>query len=108
MNVTKLLDSLVFKEHGPHAEPVSVSEGGRILRFTLRAGQALREHKAPHSDVHLVVLQGFGSFSGEGGQEETLGPGEMAAFSAGQSHAVQALDEDLVFLAILLDSGGKP
>jgi quercetin dioxygenase-like cupin family protein len=106
MNATQLLDKLVFHDKDPYAEPVPVDEMGRILRFTLRPGQSVREHNAPHSPVYLVVLKGHGLFSAGNGPEEKFGPDTLLTFAAGEEHAVRALDEDLVFVAFLHGAPG--
>ena len=51
MHATSLLDKLDFHDKNPYAEPLLVDDTGRILRFTLRPGQSVREHSAPHSPV---------------------------------------------------------
>ncbi len=106
MNATQLLEKLEFHDKNPYAEPLLVDEMGRILRFTLRPGQSVREHNAPHSPVYLVVLQGHGMFAGGNGPEQEFGPHSLLTFAAGEEHAIRALDEDLVFVAFLHGAPG--
>ena len=106
MNATLLLDELKFHDKNPYAEPLLVDETGRILRFTLKPGQIVREHNAPHSPVYIVVLKGHGMFAGGGGPEQKFGPDTLLTFAAGEGHAIQALDEDLVFVAFLHGAPG--
>src|SRR5688572_24176329 len=44
MKTYPLLDNLTFRAQNPIAEPLSVDEQGRVLRFMLEPGQAMREH----------------------------------------------------------------
>lgn len=106
MKSVQLLENLEFHDKNPNAEPLFVSEEGRILRFTLRPGQVVREHSAPHSPVYIVVLKGHGMFAGADGKEQQFGPNALLIFEAGESHAARALDEDLVFVTFLREAPG--
>ncbi len=55
MRTTHLLEDLEFHESAPNAAPLYVDEHGRVLRFTLKPGQSIREHDAPHSPFYVVV-----------------------------------------------------
>jgi quercetin dioxygenase-like cupin family protein len=101
MKVIQLLEKLEFHDKDPYAEPLLVNETGRILRFTLRPGQSVKEHMAPHSPVYLVVLNGHGMFAGGEGVEDKYGPHVLLTFEPGELHQIRALDEDLVFIAFL-------
>ena len=79
-----------------------------MLRFTLKPNQHIQEHCAPHSSVHIVVLEGKGMFAGEDGHEVLLEPNALAVFDAGEMHTVRALDEELVFVAFLHKVEGIP
>ena len=97
----QLNDNPVFHDNNPYAEPLFVDKWGRVLRFALKPGQAVREHTAPHSPVYLVVLQGTGLFSGSDDVEHPYGPGSLLIFEPGEVHAIRAQDEELVFVALL-------
>lgn len=101
MKTLSPLDNVSFNDTHPKAEPLLFEETGRVLRFSLLPGQHLKEHSAPHSPVHIVVLEGRGMFSGGDGHEQLLGPNTVVVFKAGERHAVRALDEKLVFIALL-------
>ncbi|MEO8500518.1 MAG: hypothetical protein ABI565_06350, partial [Vicinamibacteria bacterium] len=60
MRTMKLLEGLEFNEKRAHAVPLFVDKAGRILCFTLRPGQSLKEHNAPSSPLYLVILKGRG------------------------------------------------
>lgn len=96
-----LHDNLVFHDKDPYAEPLFVDTTSRILRFALKPGQSVREHMAPHSPVTIVILKGSGLFSGADNQEQRLGSGTLLVFDVGETHAIRAEAEELVFVAIL-------
>ena len=101
MKRVALLDNLQFKDSSPYAEPLWVDENGRVLRFTLKPGQDIREHKAPSSPFYVVVIKGEGLFSGGDGQEQKIGPQSLLIFEPGEDHAIKALDEELIFVGFL-------
>lgn len=101
MKTFALSENVIFNDKNANAEPLHVDENGRILRFALQPGQSVPEHNAPHSPVNIIILQGEGLFSGGDGQEQKFGPQTMLLFDPAESHAITALDEPLVFLAIL-------
>ena len=101
MKTFQLSENVVFDEAHAHAEPLHVDGHGRALRFALRPGQSVTEHKAPHSPVNIVVLAGNGIFTGGDKVEHRLGPASLIVISAGEEHAIRALDENLVFLVLL-------
>jgi quercetin dioxygenase-like cupin family protein len=101
-----LHDNLVFHDKNPYAEPLFVDKSGRILRFALKPGQSVREHMAPNSPVYVMVLKGSGLFAGDDHREQRFGPGTLLVFDAGETHAILAESEELVFLALLHGAPG--
>lgn len=101
MKTFQLLENIEFHDKNPYAQPLQVKEGGRVLRFALKPGQVVREHSAPHSPVYLVVLKGKGLFAGADGVELEFSPNTLLTFEPGEQHTIRALDEELVFLALL-------
>lgn len=101
MRTTNLLENLNFHDPNPYAQPLFVDEHGRVLRFTLKPGQWIREHEAEHSPFYVVVLQGHGAFVGGDGIEKEFGPGALLIFDVGERHTVRALDQELVFVGFL-------
>jgi quercetin dioxygenase-like cupin family protein len=101
LEIVALHENLIYHDDNAYAEPLHVAKTGRILRFTLRPGQVIREHMAPSSPLYLVVLQGMGWFSGADGREQQAGPGTLLIFDVAEEHVVRAQDEPLVFLAFL-------
>jgi quercetin dioxygenase-like cupin family protein len=101
MRTEQLLEQLTFHDDHPYSEPLLVDAHGRILRFTLKPGQSIAEHNAPHSPFYVVVLQGHGIFSGRDGKEQKVGPNTLLTFDPAENHAIRALDENLVFVGFL-------
>jgi quercetin dioxygenase-like cupin family protein len=101
MQTIQLMEQLEFHESNPYAQPLHVTDTGRILRFMLKPGQSIREHNAPHSPFYAVILSGEGLFAGGDGQEKRVGPGALVVFTPGESHQVRALDSELVFVGFL-------
>ncbi|MCP4415197.1 MAG: hypothetical protein GY805_01150 [Chloroflexi bacterium] len=107
MKTAQLLEGLEFHDKDPYAQPLHVEKDGRALRFTLLPGQSVREHNAPRSPVYIVVVKGHGMFSGGDGIESLFGPNSLLIFNSGENHTIRALDEELVFVAILHGVGGR-
>jgi quercetin dioxygenase-like cupin family protein len=101
MRTEQLLERLEFHDAHPYSEPLFVDVHGRILRFTLKPGQSIAEHNAPHSPFYVVVLQGHGVFSGSDGKEQQFGPNTLLIFEPAENHLIRALDENLVFVGFL-------
>lgn len=101
MKSLQLLEHLEFHDKNPFAEPLHVDKVGRVLRFTLKPGQQVIEHNAPESPVYLVLLKGRGLFAGGDGQEQSFGPDTLLIFDPGENHSIRAVDEEVVFMAIL-------
>jgi quercetin dioxygenase-like cupin family protein len=105
MKITNLQGVWKFSEKGPHAEPLYVDQNGRIILFSLKPGQAIREHNAPNSPFYAIILRGQGVFAGQDGKEETVGPNNLLIFEPGENHSIRALDE-LVFVGFLHGAPG--
>jgi quercetin dioxygenase-like cupin family protein len=101
MRTQHLLEQLKFHDDHPNSEPLFVDAHGRILRFTLKPGQSIAEHNAPHSPFYVVVLQGHGLFSGSDGKEVQVAPNTLLIFDPAENHTIRALDENLVFVGFL-------
>ena len=73
----------------------------------LLPGQVIKEHSAPSSPVHIIVLEGKGLFSGGEGGFREFGPKTCIKFEQGEKHSIKATDEKLVFIALLRGSPRK-
>lgn len=101
MKIHHLLEGLEFHDKDPFAQALLVDNAGRILRWTLKPGQSVTEHRVPSSPLHIVVLQGRGMFAANGDAEQEIGVNTLITFEANESHSLRALDEALVFVAFL-------
>lgn len=100
MRTYDLSAGIEYNDKRPHAESLHSNEDARALRFAFLPGQSLRLHESPSSPVHLIILEGSGAFTGGDGVERECGSGMMVMFDAGEMHAVRALTEKLVYIAI--------
>lgn len=100
MITTNLSGNWKFSDKGAHAEPLHVDQDGRVILFTLKPDQSIREHNAPSTPFYIVVLSGRGVFSGRDGKEKTVGPNTLLTFDRGENHSIRAIDE-LVFVGFL-------
>lgn len=101
MKSHSLLEQLQFHDPDPFAEPLLVDNDVRILRWTLKPGQSVREHSVPNSPLYVVLLQGRGMFASNGEAEQEFGPNSLLIFEPNESHSLRALDEPLIFVAFL-------
>jgi quercetin dioxygenase-like cupin family protein len=82
-----------------HDEP-----NARIIAFHLEPGQRIPPHQNK-STVIVQVVSGQGTFIGQDGRA-LLSSGETAVYGPGETHAIEAGDEPLRFLAILTPRPG--
>ena len=76
----------------------------RVIAFHLLPGQTVPPHHST-STVLVQVIAGAGRFSGEDA-ELTLRLGESAVYRPGETHSITALDEPLVFHAVIAPRPG--
>jgi len=100
MRTFDLNEDIEFNETNAHAESLHSNDEGRALRFAFLPGQRLEPFSAPHSPVHLIIMQGRGMFAGADGAEHECSEGMMIIFDAGEMHTVRAVDEKLMYIAI--------
>jgi quercetin dioxygenase-like cupin family protein len=93
-------DVMFNKDHAI-AEPLFVNENNRLLRFALLPGQEIKEHNSPSSPVFIKIIRGRGVFWGEDKKEQELDKDSVIVFKKGEMHGIKALDEELVFIAVL-------
>ncbi|MBZ0292363.1 MAG: cupin domain-containing protein [Anaerolineae bacterium] len=101
MKSKQLLENLEFHDAEPFAQPLLVDQYSRIIRWMLKPGQQIAEHKVPHSPFYVVVLKGQGMFSGRDGREQAYGAGSLLVLEPGEAHTVRALDDELVFISFM-------
>jgi quercetin dioxygenase-like cupin family protein len=98
---SQLLDDLAFRDSAPIAQPLLVDQHTRILRWMLKPGQQIDEHRVPDSPFYVLVLSGRGMFAGKDGREEEFGPDSLLIFAQNETHSVRALGEELVFISFM-------
>lgn len=103
MKTLTLLDNeLVFGEHGPYAQQLLSDTIGKVVRYTLKPGQAMDETHAPFMPRYFIVMQGEGLFkTADNDSGEKVGPGSMVIFAPREDNTIQALDTDLVVVGFL-------
>ena len=101
MKSKQLLEDLEFHDPVPFAQPLLVDQNSRILRWMLKPGQQIAEHKVTDSPFYVVVLKGRGMFAGRDGQEQEYRHHSLLIFEQGETHTVRTLDEELIFVSFL-------
>ena len=100
--IHKSVENWEFDDKGPHADPLHVNKNGRVILFTLKPGQTIREHNAPSSPFYVIILGGRGIFTGGDGAERVVGSNTLLV---GEQHSVHALDT-IVFIGFLHGTPG--
>lgn len=101
MKTIKYKENVKFnKDHGV-ADPLFIDKNSRLLRFSLLPGQSIKEHRAPSSPVFIKIIEGRGLFWGKDGNKQEYDSNSIIIFSQNEIHGVSALDEKLVFIALL-------
>lgn len=75
----------------------------KVIRMVLPAGKALSEHTAP-GDIIVQCLEGNIIFTTMG-QPKTLQAGDLLYLTAGELHALEAVEDSSFLLTIALKSG---
>ncbi len=96
-----------YKTDHSVAESILADKDTRLVRFSLLPGQSIKEHSAPSSQVHLIILEARGQFSDGDGAFMEFGPDTFIKYEQGEKHSIQAMDEKLVFVAPLKGSPSK-
>jgi quercetin dioxygenase-like cupin family protein len=87
----------------PSTQIVHDDSFARVVAFHLLPGQKVPPHHSS-SRVLVHVIEGAGLFSGD--TSAMLSAGEMAVFAPGETHAIEALETSLRFVAILTPRPG--
>jgi quercetin dioxygenase-like cupin family protein len=76
------------------------SEQIEVLRLILPAGKVIAEHKAP-GEITVHCLEGRVAFTAAGNRQE-LSSGHMLYLTAGEPHALEALEDSSVLVTLAL------
>ncbi len=101
MQTMNLLNDIEFSPQHPEAQPLYVSRTGRVIRWNLKPGQAIKQHNVPDSPFYVIVLQGNGMFAGGDQIEHSIGADMLVVFEPGENHSIRALDNNLVFVGFM-------
>jgi quercetin dioxygenase-like cupin family protein len=71
-----------------------------VIRLVLPAGKVITEHRAP-GEITVQCLEGAIEFRAHG-RSEVLRAGQLLYLTAGEPHAVEAVEDASVLLSILL------
>jgi quercetin dioxygenase-like cupin family protein len=106
MKTFNLFENLEFKQDPNEglAEPLHVSDTGRVLRFTFRPGQSIPKADSPSSPMFYIVLKGQAIFSDAGGREQSMGPNTLVIYEPGEEFKVRAGNEEVVMLAVMRET----
>lgn len=101
MEIIKQKENIHFNDSHAIAETLFVNDNNRLLRFSLKPGQSIKEHSSPSSPVFITIVRGKGLFWGEDGVKKEIDQDSMIVFKKHEFHGISALDEELVFIAVL-------
>ena len=106
MKTYDLFGNLQFKQDSSdgQAEPLHVTDTGRVLRFTFRPGQSIPKADSPSSPMFYIVLKGQAIFTDAGGREQSLGPNTLVIYEPGEDFKVRAGNEEVVMLAVMRET----
>lgn len=76
-----------------------------LIRMCMPKGKTMPEHHVL-GEITLLCLQGQVAVTAHGG-EQVLGPGQMLYLHGGQAHALEAREDSLVLLTILMAKAGR-
>lgn len=84
-------------------------DDARLVVFRLAPGQAVPPHRST-STVHLAVLEGRGTLTGEDGgasAEQPCAEGDVVVYAPGELHGMRAGAEELLLLATITPRPGS-
>ena len=76
-----------------------------LIRMCMPKGKTMPEHHVL-GEITLLCLQGQVAVTAHG-SERVLGPGQMLYLLGGQAHALEAREDSLVLLTILMAKAGR-
>ncbi|GLC23824.1 cupin domain-containing protein [Roseisolibacter agri] len=90
----------------PATSIVHESPDARLVVFRLAPGQEVPPHRNA-STVMLTVLEGAGVLSGADGDERACVTGDVVVYAPNETHAMRAIDEELLLLATITPRPGE-
>jgi quercetin dioxygenase-like cupin family protein len=95
---TSLLENLTYLENKPKVELLLETEFSKEIRIAFKAGQEMKEHKAPFPII-VEMFEGAITF-GVGGKKHALKRGDMLTLSAKVPHDLLATEGSIVRLSL--------
>ncbi len=84
--------------------PEEMHEKGRVFAHTtVYPGSALGYHVHTNESETYYILSGTAKFS-DNGEEKLLYPGDVAYTAPGEGHSIEAIDEPVEMIALILYS----
>jgi quercetin dioxygenase-like cupin family protein len=87
-----------FDDGAPVMQTLAESIHSRVVLICLKAGQGLKEHRAP-SQIQIQVLRGAIRILAEG-RELPGGPGDLLVVPPGGRHRVEASEESVLVATV--------
>ena len=98
MRSTSLLENLIYLEDKPKVELLLETEFSKEIRISFKAGQEMKEHKAPFPIV-VEIFEGAIEFGLEG-SKHALKRGDLLTLSANVPHDLTATKSSIVRLSL--------
>jgi len=98
MKTAAFLDEVIFNDNKVSIKVLLETDFTKEIRIAMKAGQEMREHKAPLPIV-VQVVQGEISF-GVNGERISLRAGDMVALEPAVLHALMAKEDSIVRLTL--------
>ena len=95
---TSLLENLTYLENKPKVELVLETEFSKEIRIAFKAGQEMKEHKAPFPIV-VEIFEGAIEFGVEG-EKHSLKRGDLLTLTANVPHDLVATETSIVRLSL--------
>ncbi|MCF8052423.1 MAG: cupin domain-containing protein [Desulfobacterales bacterium] len=94
-----LTDGIAYAEDSVVSKTILKKESGNVTLFSFARGQGLSEHTAPF-DAIVQVLDGSAEVR-IGGEDRTVGAGNMIIMPANVPHALQAKEQFKMLLIMI-------
>ena len=98
MRSTSLLENLTYLEDKPKVELLLETEFSKEIRISFKAGQKMKEHKAPFPII-VEIFEGAIEFGVEGAKH-ALKRGDLLTLSANVPHDLTATESSIVRLSL--------
>jgi len=105
MKTASLIENIEYKEDKPAISVLLKTESTKEIRIVMKAGQIMKEHKAPFPIV-IEVFEGALNL-GVKGEKKLLKKGDLIALDANVPHNLNCVKNCTVRLSISIADGIK-